>query len=74
LTGVYNYIKEVSKMAKVDKSLEDEAIVTQILTRIANQYGCTLDIDYDTHTVNFIGDESKKIQIALELEKFFQCY
>lgn len=60
-------------MAVYDKTMAEEAIITQILQRIARQYNCELEIDYETHTVNFIGDEEQRVQIAMELEKFFTC-
>ena len=41
------------------------------LSMIANKYGCQIDIDFDTKTINFRGlenDPVKQLQMVCELE------
>lgn len=58
-------------MACFDPTMQEEAMVTQIIHRIARKHGCSVNIDYNTHTITFNGPEDVKLALAQELDQFF---
>jgi hypothetical protein len=61
-------------MTEVDSSscANVDARFVNLMNHVAKKFGCTVEINWETHTINFEGPENMKTQLALELDKYVQ--
>lgn len=58
-------------MAQYDDAFAEEAMVINILNSIADKFNCKVDIDLETHEIEFHCKDEDRLAIAAELDKYF---
>jgi hypothetical protein len=53
-----------------EKAMRD-AMLAQIINHICDKHGCTAVIDFNSLTIDIDGPESKRLDVAFELDRFF---
>jgi len=56
--------------ASIDLAEIRNAQLAQLVSRLAAQFGCTFEIDWQQHTICFEGPEDVKTKLAMELDKY----
>lgn len=62
----------MTKQEQMEKQVREiDNVIIMASAMIADKFNCQLEIDPETRTVNFIGDESQKHNIAIALAEIF---